>query len=196
MKTVTINLFEFDELSEEAKRIAVRHFQEDDTLDESVHSDSMQSLNAFNELFKIQLINWHPNGLYKPGYRLLEDDQILDLSGRRLQKYLWNNYGEIYKGKFYYRFGRSRHSRILIHGAGSCPFTGCVYDDVVLNPVYDFINARNPEGNFRQLIDACLNLLSATVESETEYIYSKEGIEELIGNGEYWFTEIGRLYDL
>lgn len=213
MKTVKIKVYQFDELSEEAKEKAIEHYREQNYdsgywfLDEA-----NATLKKFCDLFNIDWSRFDYEEMYRSEYSFNMEDQILELEGWRLATYIWNNYrSDIFKGKYYghlsgkYPDGRriakskahpigkrhvKRYSKILLEA--SCPFTGVCYDDDILRPMYEFLD--NPTAyrhDFKQLLDDCLHSLAHSVASEIEHHNSDEGITEEIRANEYEFEEDG-----
>src|SRR5690554_5862974 len=101
MKTIEVKLYQFAELSEEAKQQAI-----DDKRNSINHDfimeEARETLNKFCNIFSIQ---WDSIDYLNPGYNSFKiniDDTIKELSGLRLAKYIWNNYKhDIFKGKYY-----------------------------------------------------------------------------------------------
>lgn len=211
MKTIIkkIDVYSFDELTEEAKQNAINKYSERLNFD-YIYDEAYQTVKKANELFNIRegRNNWLDFSL------LNIDDNILNLKGLRLRTYILNNF-ELWKGKFYDSIG---HNRIINHpcikvnrydlskGArvsssnfyysriqkeNCCVLTGVCYDDDFLQPIYDFIKNPDKETNFEDLISACFENLKKSIDSETDYLQSSKGIEESIKENSMEFTEDG-----
>lgn len=219
MKTIKIKLFKFEELSEEAQKTAISNFSPN--VDNSyIYDDAYQTVKKFNDLFNIcegsrSWLDFRINHI---------EDNILNLKGLRLRKWLINNFGEqLCKGKFYASIGDNKvikHPCIktnfynLAKGARvassnfyysriqktkSCVFTGVCYDDSILKPIYNFIDnfktfPSNEYQTFEDLIIYCFDSLRKDIQNECEYLTSEESIKETLISNEYDFTEEGEIY--
>jgi len=219
MKTIELKIYSFSELSEEAQQKAISNYRNNGIDCQYIYDEAYQTIKKANELFNIKegRNSWLVFSLSHI------DDNIMNLKGLRLRKYLINNF-ELYKGKFYAAIGDNRiinHPCIKVHkydmnkGArvsssnfyysriqkeNSCILTGVCYDDSFLGPMYDFINDyRNfPSANyqtFEDIIQYCFDSLKKDLESEEEYRNSDEAIKEEIEANEYEFTEDGKIYN-
>jgi hypothetical protein len=203
MKTLELKLYKFDELDEETQDELIK--KEREHLYKWVcrygydwEDEGKDSLDAFCKIFPVEWTQFDVQNT-DIDFKITCDDEIKSLSGFRLQKYLWNNYRrDIYKGKFYWRGtlkGKSRHSKIQLVGM-NCNLTGYCVDDDLLKPIYDFLDSRNPKGDFEDLLGDCLHAWVKGQCDELEYSYSEEKArEELIEAGEV-YTEKGEVIDL
>lgn len=148
MKTIEIQLYSFDELTEDAKSNAIRHYQNNILSFDFIYSDAEKTVEAFNLLFgtssgRDSWLDVDTNNF---------DDDVLNLKGFRLQKYLWNNYGySLFIGKYYGNLVKTFKDGSIIpiskeHPAGlrhvkrnsnvlkenSCVLTGMCYDNDLL----------------------------------------------------------------
>ena len=214
MRTIEVNLYEFDELSSEAKSRALENH---DVNTDYIYDDAQQTVKAFNELFgtKEGSDSWLD---IRTGHI---DDCILELSGFRLQKYIWNNFGSsLFKNKYLKhgelsdvrkpfhnmikqhqitencpnkgKFSISYYSNI--HKDTSCVLTGVCYDHSILEPIYSFLNARdfkNQPKDFEYLLEKCMASLGESIEDEVNYRNSDESKIEDIKSGSLEFTECG-----
>ena len=104
MRTIEVNLFKFDELSEQAKQVAISNYRNGIT-EIFWSSENRNSMEKFAEVFPIKVKDWQYD--YGGGYvRFVFDcdyeDEIENLSGQRLANYIWNNYKtDFWKGKYY-----------------------------------------------------------------------------------------------
>ena len=89
MKTITINLYKFSELSEEAKKTALDQYR-NKQYDNQFYFDEI--INSVKKV--IDLFNLKTGREYTDLRHSHIDDDILNLSGVRLYKYILNNYGK------------------------------------------------------------------------------------------------------
>jgi hypothetical protein len=217
MKTIRTKIYQFNELKTEAARQnAINWLRENEDF-QYLFDEANESLKAFAEVFNITIRHFdflEPN---RKEVYFNHDDIVLELSGLRLAKYIWNNYGfKIYKPKFIgcvevdkqIKHNRVKSERLTSPGRRvdwfnpyysaiwieeGCPFTGMAFDYDILDPIYIFL--KHPTGTtFEDLLAECLDSLCKSVEGE--YIgrnKDEEIIESIIAN-EYWFTQDGKIY--
>lgn len=207
MKTIEIKLYKFDELSEAAQQKAINNEREN--LDHQfIYDDAYSTVKEFNLLFDTE----EGRNSWLDCRTENIKDEVLDLKGFRLQKYIWNNYkNQLFKGKYYslwskkeksykhYKEGypvlKSRRSKVLKDY--SCVLTGMCYDNDILSPIYDFLEKRdfaNCSTNFQELLNGCFYEIKKTIENEIEYRESDEAIKEEIQDQDQDFTENGKIY--
>ena len=147
MKEITIKLYTFDELSDEAKKRAHNTFLS--TGDYwGASGDATATIKKVEELFGIKLSDWEIDS-YDPRYPTVTfqdnrwHDGALDLKGNRARAYLWNNFGKVLlTGRYYSKWrGTDRaHSRLFFDRVydGTCPLTGVCFDCDALDPMAYF----------------------------------------------------------
>lgn len=177
MKTVQINVYKFNELSESAKRKALDDFE---PFTDYIWQEAITSIESFADLFDVKL-----------GSRY--DDNILNLSGARLMAYLWNNYGaDLYKPKYLKRVkGKARYSRVQVDC--NCPLTGVCYDMDLLEPIIEAMH-KPSEYTFEQILGFCADNIQRSIEGEIEYRHGDKAKTEDIEANEYEFTEDGERF--
>lgn len=202
MRTIEVKLYEFDELSASAKRVVLDSY---DVYTDYIYDEAHKTVNKFNEMF----------GTKEGSDSWLDirtshiDECILELSGFRLQKYIWNNFkSKLFKGKYFslwskteksykhYKDGypvlKSRYSKVFLDNC--CVLTGVCYDHDVLEPIYSFLNARdfsNQPKSFGDLLDECMDSLRQSIEDEVDHKNSDESKIEEIKNDSLEYTEYG-----
>jgi hypothetical protein len=214
MKTISINLYSFNELSEAAKEKAIQKVRNNNPNDYSyIYDEAYKTVKEFHKIFptSLGLRSWLD-------YRNNLDKDIINLTGLRLHKYILNNYGN-YLFKAAYRGSLSTnehisHKRIksplevnkegnrfntyysAIFKDNSCVLTGVCYDDDLLKPIYQFLesNCKDESINIIDLFDECFNSLRKSIESEIEWNESDEGIKDFIESNDYEFTKEGKIY--
>jgi len=135
------------------------------------------------------------------------DDEILELEGIRLLKYIYNNYdNNLFKGKYfslwskkdisykYYKEGypvlKARYSKVIKEN--TCVLSGVCFDEDILEPIYSFI--KNPKGyNFEDLINECLESWLKCAINDYSYQLSEEYFLEETENNQNEFTEDGEI---
>ena len=214
METININLFTFDELSTEAKQTALNNYiaKEDFYY---IWSEAKNSVKAFNELFNLRSGR---NSWLEYDHNF--DDNITELKGLRLRKYLINNFGyALYKGKYrkmidghktikcfspkYWQTNEGKKHTFLyskLFSEHTYVLTGVCYDENILDPIYNFIdnykeNANNYQyTNIIDLLDNCFESLKKAIENEIEYLQSEEAYSEHCEANEYKFLSNGQIW--
>jgi len=210
MQTKRIKVYSFDELSADAQQAAI-----DNARDKGLHEDasyfyeeSYETVKVFNDLFGTTegRREWTD---YSTGEI---DDDILNLSGTRLLAYLWNNYKtSLFKGKYYSVKANHplKHRRVksttfkngntfngyysAIQLEHSCVLTGMWCDDAMLQPIYDFMS-KPDNRTFEDLLSECFDSLKSALQSEEEYHYSDEGVQEYLTANNYQFLKDGTIF--
>jgi hypothetical protein len=73
--------------------------------------------------------------------------------------------------------------------SGTCPFTGMVYDEVIL----DAIREKKTGNTFRDIMDDVEYRVKKCLHDEGEYLYSDEALQEMCEANEYYFNEDGSI---
>ena len=218
MRTIRTKVYSFNELSNEAQQTAIEKFRNNGIETDFIYDDAEKTVEAFNSLFgtssgRDSWLDVNTNNF---------DDDVLNLKGFRLQKYLWNNYyNALFKPKF---LNAIADNKILIHpcievhkydvskGARcsssnfyysriqkttSCVLTGVCYDDDLLQPIYDFLLKRdfsNCTITFYHLLNDCFESLKNSIENEIDYRNTDEAIIEDLEANDYDFLKDGTQY--
>lgn len=172
MKTVTVEIFEFNELSDKAKQTAIGRYREK-YLDLSfIWDDGKATVKAFCEVFNIRTTKQYWTEPYLDNI----DDDILELTGSELRDYIVEKIPEKY----------------LVRG--ECLLTGMCYDVDMLSPIWDFMESSSSQYNYEELIQDCFYQLEQVLKADDEYQYSDEAISETIEANAYQFTIDGNFY--
>lgn len=218
MKTIRIKIYKFNELSESAKQKAINDFRDKGIETDFIYSDAENTVNAFCAAFNVKTgrHSWLECSLNHI------EDNILNLNGLRLRKYILNNFGSsLYKGKYLNSFFSETEPKIWhplrsykktfsrrenkngfwityrsrMFFEKSCNLTGVCYDDDIMQPIYNFLELRTFDGTtFEDLIEECFSSLKNSIEKEIEYRESDEAITEDIEANDYDFLENGNKY--
>lgn len=219
MKTIEVKIYSFDELTEDAKKVAIENYKNNNLTFDFIYNDAEKTVEAFCEAFNVKIgrhswLDCNTSHI---------DDDILNLNGLRLRKYLLNNFGstlykrkylkhgenlnsrpaKLYrmqklneinrgsnKGKFYITY----YSNIFVE-ANNCNLTGMCYDCDMMQPIYDFLELRTFDStNFEDILNSCFDAMRKTLEKEKEYMYTDEYISEEIEANELEFLETGKVY--
>ena len=200
MKQITIKLYQFDELSDDAKHMVCSKERESTynygvLAQETDAEERYATLDAFCKLFGItyridydhqyRFIHWNFEDVDMNGY----DWDDTDITGKYLLRYLNRYYSDITKLKYYsthgyydeknqyhYKYRYSRFQREF----GCCPFTGMCYDEDILQPIYKWLSKPNWHITLHDLFDDCFSTFMQSWENEDDFRMSDEGIGEMI----------------
>lgn len=198
MKKITVDyeVYSIDELSENAREKAYYSWLRD--FDYPWADDNRATLDKFENIFPIKVKNWEYGYRKYINFEMTCDDEIAELSGIRLLKYIYNNYYDfLYKGRYYsirhcdengkYSF-KYKYSKVIKDN--SCPLTGYYMDDEILEPIYKFLKNPSPSITFENLMYKCLDNWLYACDKDYEYCTSMEYfIEESRDNGWEYFED-------
>lgn len=173
-----IELYTFNELSADAKEVAIRHIQED-------------KLHAFNE--------WTSNEFATSIARFLErfncshGDMYIDLYSP--------SYIEVLTGNYFEQTNEERNRQVewlndnIESGSdGSCPFTG-VYTDCY---VFDYFTRENRKTSYntlhKDIVEAVDYALDTFLDTERENIEDESECERYADDTDFEFTSDGERY--
>lgn len=192
MVTAEIKLFTIDELSPEAFEKAYQYWL--DTVSYPWGDENRESLDKFCEEFNVKVKNYQygwGNSYIK--WELTCPPEIKYLSGIRLYKYLMNHHYDyifVKPRKFISKNGCVRQSQVLFVEI-SCPFTGYYMDDVLLSPIYEFLQKPDKRTRYIDLIARALDKWVLECDADVEYFYSKEHFKEYVSDDNWLFFEDG-----
>ncbi len=219
MRTIRTKVYSFDELSEEGKQTAINQ-QRNNVETDFIYDEAHDTVKAFNELFNLKKGNrsWLDADFSNT------DEDIQNLKGLRLQKYIWNNFGATLFKKAYLKHGELRNEKpkfyhrmrayseinqgpnkgLISYSYYSnwkkdtcCVLTGVCYDNDMLDPIYQFLEKRdfsNCTTTYYHLINDCFKELDNTISEEVEFRNSDEAITEDILANDNEFTKNGNLF--
>ena len=208
MKTIEVKIYSFDELTETAQQNAINHFRQ-------IQDFSFEFEEIISSVKKlIEVLNLKGGDTYANLKYWHIEDEILQLSGVRLYKYILNNYGyALFKPKYLKRIDKAvnykqfickqhkdhkgniytqLYSKYKITDSGV--LTGFCYDDDILKPVYEFLKNPCKYTTFEHLIQDIENAISKTFQDAEEWLNSDEYIINMIQANGYEFTEEFKLY--
>lgn len=215
MKTIEVKVFSISELSDKAKQRAFDDYR-NKGYEYSWAGENRKTLEKFAELFNLEITNWN-YGDRGSGVSFYFNNDVEELSGLRLLRYIWNNYGsDLFKpkyrnmGKLNLTEKRISHNRVksreittgpnkgkfsnsynsAIFKDNCCVLTGYCMDDSILNPVYEFLK-KPTEITFKDLMEDCFNSWVEDCEKDLYYRNSDEFIEEQMEGNDYQFLEDG-----
>ena len=205
--TKTIEIYKFNELSQEAKENAISNYADTD----AYTSDYKAVLEDFCERFNVNVYKWEV-GAYEPISYCTSINGVEDqeLRGLRLRTWIINNiWNDLYEGRYYstpfkqvpkspehpaglsYQF---RHSRIIMEER--C-LTGFCAGYTILGAIREFLDEgwiKYPHKTWEDIVNECVNDFFLSWRGDLEYAVSEDGFEEFCEGNEYEFTADGRMY--
>lgn len=219
MKTITLQLYSFDELSEDVQKQIIDN-ERWNIMEQCMNSfgtDYRKSLKEFEKLTNTTTKNWRVDycgyyvnshfsnaPIYEHPIDYNKNIYAKNLCGKLLFRYINNVImPHITKGKYYSTSGKyingkyeykHKHSGVMFDYKDDCPLTGMCYDYYLLKPITDYYDAwHNYPDDFslKDLIDQCYNDFFRSWHKEYEYWADDEdAIREELHNNQYEY----RLY--
>ena len=221
MKEITVRLFDYDELSDEAKKKA----HEDWLSQGHEHfwgGEVRDTLKRLEEEFGIEVTRWsYDSCSYDCGTIRFENwnDDQLALAGERARAFLWNNFGHLLlTGRYYSKFHGTKHahSKFWFDRVydGTCPLTGVCLDNDALDPLAYFCFGvkwdekakkrvmvphderwRWRSTTVEEIIRDCVDSLFKSARQDCEYQGSEEHFAEMCGANDWTFEKDGTRRD-
>lgn len=182
MKTITINLYDFDELSKEAKTKALQeHCSQSDFF---WYDEYFESLKAGIEHFDFELNDYSIDYTgYSPSYIKITAKDDCDLTGEALKTYLLANYNEAFNQitkKYQPTFTEDL----------DCMFTGYCADISFMEPINEFIK-KPYDITIEELIQKGFDNWLKDIKSEYEYTQTEDYFKDHCEANEYTFEANG-----
>lgn len=192
----TITIYTYSELSNEAKKNAIRAERENvrEYHMEAVESEYWDCYREFENIFDIRVQDFGQGPETFTDYAEYSGREYM--TGRRLVAYLENQVMPYFtEPKQYLHGGRKRTSRIT-NRRMDCPLTGVYYDDEILQPVFDFLTHPSKKGagySFRDLMNDCITSLSRAYDREQDSFDDDEEVDYYLSNifsdSHYYFSD-------
>ena len=202
MRTETIKIYKFSELSDAAQR---RAWETGPDFSGDCSDEFRATLEAFEKIFDIGVYRWNVDD-YSHDFAYVTAGGATEApegDPLRLARYIWNNYadyisrGRYYStpgrwidGKYHYKF---RHSNATFE-IDNCPLTGVCYDMDILQPVLDCLHYKRFFESYNDLMDECLSAFFGAWSADIEYHASLEYFAEMCEINGYEFTEMGEMW--
>lgn len=194
MKQITINLYEFCELSESAKEKAKSQFYDDW---DGWHDDRLVSLREAGKLYNLFDTEEEVSGVRL--YKFIQNRILPELESPL--KFRKTSHGDIefYFSDKIYKNEKARLSNIN-SGCEASNLTGYCDDYAFLQPIFDFI--KNPKESIanksitsHSLRDTNLERIwENIVDDERDYFFEDSNFAGHCEANEYFFTEDGKLH--
>lgn len=200
MKTIERQIFRYDELSEQAQKVAIE-FMKDEISSVRTESYSYEYRNTLDEIehiFGVNVYDWHVDEYnYHFRFDFTGIDEETENEPRLLLRYLNTNVLPYIdnKKRYYSKTARvSRKSRILCNNDYEYCLTGCWCDNAIDNALNNINQSVKNRLNAREFVENLLEGFFKQWQNDYEYACSDECIAEEIEANDYEFYNNGRPY--
>lgn len=190
-KTIRTKVYAFNELSDEAKQVAIENYRARGGDDGDYYSSEItDSAQAMCNAMDLEIGRTYAD-VYTSSYW----ENAEGLSGARLAKWIVNNYSNVlFRPKYLGHVkGKAHYSRCQTDN--SCVLTGVCYDDDILAPIYDFLTRPEKQYSLDMLMNDMSFAIKKTYEHAIEYVNSDGYISDMLEANEYLFTKDGREFN-
>ena len=200
MRTIERKIYRYDELSEQAKEVAIESMRDriSDIRIESDSDDYRNTLEMIERIFRVNIYDWRVdeyNSYFRFNFVGVDDD--IENEPRLLLRYLNTNVLPCIDNqkRYYSKTARvSRRSRILSNKSYDYCLTGCWCDDAVDNALNNINQSVKKHFNAREFVNSILEGFFEQWRNDYEYSNSDECIAEDIEANNYEFYENGEPY--
>lgn len=193
MRTVEINIYKMNELSEEIQEKIVNDFRINNDL--PFFSEILNSMQAIAKHLEVQITNYEfsDNINFVDSTSLSNEEEIEKFSIHRTYRYIVNHYSSILKqNKVYEKNGKKRVSKIIKEDS-CCPFTGVCFDEDFLDVIRKYLNVPDYR-TVNDIIKETLNCAIKMFRTECVDYFSKENILGVSEANNWEYTEDGKFY--
>ncbi len=208
MRTIRTKVYKFNELSEQAKEVAINNYRNNSDYNYIYSEEVTSSVKAVIELFNLKTGRTYDD--IRTGHI---DAEYLELKGVRLYKYLVNNfYNDLFKPKYIKSINRKLTGKQFIFKVAkdykgeeytqiysknfkdnSGILTGMMYDNEILQPVYDFLKKIESSTSLEDIYRDIEGAISKAYNDVEKWVNSEDFISEEIEANEYEFTREGKM---
>ena len=200
MRTIERKIYHYDELSEQAKEVAIESMREgiSSVSMESDSYDYRNTLDKIENIFGVKVYDWSVdecNFYFRFKFTNIEEET--ENEPRLLLRYLNTNVLPCIdnKKRYYSKMARaSRRSRILCNKSYENCLTGCWCDYSVDNALNNIKQSIKDKINAREFVNSILEGFFEQWRNDNEYSTSDEYVAETIEANDYEFYENGKPY--
>lgn len=200
MKTIEYQIYRYDELSEQAKQVAIESTR-DSIADMRIETESAEyrnTLEMIERIFRVNIYDWSVdeyNSYFR--FNFVGIDEDVETEPRLLLRYLNNNVLPcIDNRKRYYTRGckASRKSKIISENEYDCCITGTWTDLAIDDALNNIKKSLKKHLNAREFVENLLEGFFKQWQNDYEDACSDEYIAEEIETNDYEFYENGKPY--
>lgn len=202
MKEVTMKVYHFDELTQDAQQHVLEKRYENSYW--PFTDDTNDVLSTFEQIFDISVdivggYNAYDNSfIVRTNFEYDEED----LTGVRLLKYLQNNYMQyltkplVRYSKNYCNNGYKKYYSKVFSVVGECPLTGYFLDCDIIDPIIKFVKQPTNNITLHDLLCKCVANYLKVAQKDFDDYYSKEYAQVDYSERGSLFFEDGSIYDM
>ena len=201
MRTIECKIYHYDELNEQAQKVAIESIR-DEISNVRIESDSYEYRNTLDkiaQIFGVKVYDWNVDEYnFYFRFEFTHIDEETENEPRLLLRYLNTNVLPCIdnKKRYYSKTARaSRKSRILCHNSYEYCLTGCWCDYAVDNALNNIGQSLKKHLNAREFVESILEGFFKQWQNDYEYAVSDECIAEDIEANDYEFYENGKPYN-
>lgn len=192
MRTITEKIYTLSELSDKARERAYRKWL--DNYDYPFAYDNRSVLRDFSDIFNLRVDHWeYDTSTYNYRFSTDNSGEVDELKGERLYKYIMNNFwSKLYLPKIFYKsYEKRRKSKVFFDN--ECVLTGYYLDDIILKPIYDFLE-KPTDKTYYDLMDDCLDGFFKACRDDYETCCSEENFADESEANEWEYRQNGDKY--
>ena len=204
MREMITKVYNFNELSDEAKEKAIETHRYD--FCDALSGENWESIRAIAKACSLEVVSNNYNGTGFSHFVLESSDynnyyDIVALHGSRAVAYIYNNWiRPNMNGKYYATPGKwidgvytYTHTRSKCTLEFSCPFTGYYIDDCLIIAYKKFCECVriNPLFNVGDFVGVLSECVSEFLQNDYNYSISDENIASMLDCNDYEFLENG-----
>lgn len=192
MKQININIYTYDELSEQAKDKAFSNWDGYYFWD----SDNRKALKAFCEHYDIKCKNWEYDSYY---YRFdidVDYEETEQLTGKRLYSYINDLTYQIKPFKLYYKGGISGNTKFhysKIFKEDTINLTGYCADHAFYLPIKAYLEKPDYKKTYKDLMEECVASYFEYCRDDHKHCTSQEYFAEECEANEWQFFVTGEM---
>lgn len=175
MRTCTVKLYKYEELTEDAQERARDAARGRGWYGDAWDGEWRDTMNKAADALDLTAVDWSV-GFGSPTYaRVSAHEDAAELVGVRAWKYLQ---------KYVDAIGEE----------GACPFTGYCGDETFLDPLRAFLKRPDTTSTVQDIMDACATAWANGWLADMEYQTTDEYVAEDLAANEHEFTESGTFH--
>ena len=198
MREINFKVYSYDELSDEAKRVAIEKSRQSvgDILSEYDSDDYRATLNKIEQIFGIEVKKWEVGLCSRPWFEFSFDDfhynegeDCEDLLLRYLNREILPHVNNF---KYYSKRRKSKASKVVLYPYGySCCLTGCWCDNAVDDALNNMWESIRKGYSCYDFVNNMLHDFFHNWQRDMEAVYEDDYVAEYISENEYEFYEDG-----
>jgi hypothetical protein len=187
-----ITLYEFTELDTDIQNKILNDFDCSNIVDFDLY-EYVASLKEFCKQLNIELRDYYLGDYHSSYIKFkITDKNLLELSGHRLAKYLYNNYSSmLYSYRKYYK--KNKYISKVFTEFNDCSLTGNFTDYKLLDGLIKFIEKPDKNHDINDLLNDIFDSFLKEINNQIDYYNSDQFKIEHIAVNEYLFYDCGQI---